>query len=333
MTMRTVFKGATLAVMLGGVLSFTQPVVAAQKLRVAGNFPAEHSVSKAMEVFKKEVEAGTNGEIVINLFPNMALGGASENIDQTRSGTIFGTMLSVAYLSRVVPEFEAVSLPFLFTSRDDAYRVVDGKVGDILDKRMAEKGFKGLGFGELGFRHVTNNVRPITQLADFKDLKLRLQPNEVHLNTFRALGANPVAMDISEVYSALQQGVLDGQENPYDSSATRRFNEVQKYLSNSGHFFDFMVFVANKRAFEKLSPANQTIVLKAANTAMQWQRKESATQDAGWRDKLIQGGMQYTEISKEARSAMRKATQPVIDDVKKRIDPVVIDAVMAEVGQ
>src|SRR5690606_23815957 len=134
MTLRAVLKGASLALMLGGALSLIQPAVAKQQLRIAGNFPADHSVSKAMEVFKKEVEAGTNGELVINLFPNMMLGGASENIDQARSGTIFGTMLSVAYLSRVVPEFEAVSLPFLFESRDDAYRVVDGKVGNILDE-------------------------------------------------------------------------------------------------------------------------------------------------------------------------------------------------------
>src|SRR5690606_6634704 len=195
----------------------------------------------------------------------------------------------------------------------------------------ADKGFKGLGYGELGFRHVTNSVRPINTLADFKDLKLRLQPNEVHLNTFRALGANPVAMDISEVYSALQQGVLDGQENPYDSSATRRFDEVQKYLSNSGHFFDFMVFVANKRGFEKLSESQQKVVLDAANEAMLWQRKESETQDAGWRDQLIARGMEYTEISDEARKEMRQATQPIIEDVKKRIDPLVIDAVLAEV--
>src|SRR5690606_17608450 len=105
------------------------------------------------------------------------LGGATENVDQTRSGTIFGTMLGVAYLSRVVPEFEAISLPFVFSSREDAYRVVDGEVGDLLDEKMAAKGFKGLGYGELGFRHVTNNVRPIKTLADFKDLKIRLQPN------------------------------------------------------------------------------------------------------------------------------------------------------------
>ena len=333
MTLRTVMKGAAFALMLGGMLSLTQPAVAKQQLRVAGNFPVDHSVSKAMEVFKKEVEAGTNGELVINLFPNMMLGGASENIDQTRSGTIFGTMLSVAYLSRVVPEFEAISLPLLFESRDQAYKVVDGKVGDILDEQMGERGFKGLGYGELGFRHVTNSVRPITSLADFKDLKIRLQPNEVHLNTFRALGANPVAMDISEVYSALQQGVLDGQENPYDSIATRRFDEVQKHLSNSGHFFDFMVFVANKRAFEKLSDEHKKVVTDAAEKAMLWQRKESETQDASWREMLVKRGMEYTEISTEARAEMRKATTPVVDDVKKRINPAVIDAVMNEVGQ
>lgn len=333
MKFRALMKGVTCALMIGGVLSFSQAVQAKQRLRVAGNFPVEHSVSQAMQVFKKEVESSTKGEIVIDLFPNMMLGGASENIDQTRSGTIFGTMLSVAYLSRVVPEFEAVSLPFLFSSRPEAYNVVDGKVGKILDERMAAKGFKGLGYGELGFRHVTNSVRPITSLADFKDLKIRLQPNEVHLKTFRALGANPVAMDISEVYSALQQGVLDGQENPYDSIATRRFDEVQKHLSNSGHFFDFMVFAANKATFDKLSPEHQKAISDAATKAMLWQRKESETQDMKWRDQLIKRGMQYTEISADARTEMRKATQPVVDEVKKRVDPTVVDAVLAEVSK
>lgn len=331
MTMRTVFKGATLALMLGGVLSFASPVIAKQHLRVAGNFPAEHSASKAMEVFKKEVEAATKGEIVVDLFPNMMLGGASENIDQVRSGTVFGIVTSVAYFSRIVPELEAVSLPFLFSSRGDAFRVVDGKVGDILNSKLSAKGFTSLGYGELGFRNVTNNVRPVTSLADFKDLKLRLQPNEVHLNAFRALGANPVAMDISEVYSALQQGVLDGQENPYNIIATRRFNEVQKYLTDTGHFFDFLVFAANKGAFDKLSEGNRQIVQKAAINAMAWQRGEAAGQDRSWREDLIKRGMQYTELTREARSDLREAVQPVVNEVKQRIDPTVIDAVMAEV--
>ncbi len=330
MTRRSILMGAACAAALGGLLAFSAPAIAKQTLRVAGNFPVDHSASKAMEVFKKEVEAATKGDIKVNLFPNMMLGGASENVDQVRSGTVFGIVTSVAYFSRIVPEFEAVSLPFLFNSREAAFRVVDGKVGGILDGKLQAAGFTTLGYGELGFRHTTNSVHPIAKLEDFKGLKIRLQPNEVHLNAFRALGANPVAMDISEVYSALQQGVLDGQENPYNIIATRRFNEVQKYLSDTSHFFDFLVFVANKDAFSKLDSAQQDAVRKAAQVAMQWQRKEAASQDAKWRDELIKRGMKYTEISAEARQSMREAVKPVVDDVKKRIDPAVIDAVLTE---
>lgn len=333
MTVRTAIKGTLLAFLLAGIVPYTGQAIAAQHLRVTGNFPIEHSVSKAMEVFKTEVETNTKGDIIVDLFPNMMLGGAQENVDQTRSGTTFGTMLGVAYLSRIVPEFEAISLPFIFDSREKAYGVVDGDVGKLLDEKMGAKGFKGLGFGELGFRNTTNSVRPITKLADFKNLKIRLQPNEVHLDTFRALGANPVAMDISEVYSALQQGVLDGQENPYDSIATRRFNEVQKYLSGTQHLFDFLVFIGNKRAFDKLSPENQKIVSAAATKAMQWQREQSASQDTKWRDELIKRGMQYSDITPEARKEMLQATKPVIDKVGQRVDPKVMQAVLTGVGQ
>jgi tripartite ATP-independent transporter DctP family solute receptor len=333
MNMRITLKSTLLACVVGGAISLSQVAMAAQNLRIASNFPAEHSVSKAMEIFKTEVEKNTTDSLKISLFPNMMLGGATENIDQTRSGTIFGTLLSVAYMSRIVPEFEAVSLPFVFNTHESAWKVADGKVGQILNDKMAAKGFKGLGFGELGFRNVTNNVRPIATLADFKDLKIRLQPNEVHINAFRALGANPVAMDISEVYSALQQGVLDGQENPYDSIATRRFNEVQKYISDSRHLFDFMVFVVNKQAFDKLSPEDQKVVSAAAKKAIQWQRNASATEADKWRDTLIKRGMQYTEVSDEARAKMREATASVVQTVRKNVGDEIVDAMFAEAGK
>src|SRR5690606_2540146 len=205
-------------------------------------------------------------------FPNMQLGGAAENVDQVRSGTVFAIVTSIAYFSRIVPEYEAVSLPFLFSSREAAFRVMDGPVGKAFDETMAQKGFVSLGYGELGFRHVTNDVRPIASVADFKGLKIRLQPNEVHLDTFRALGANPVAMDVKEVYSAMQQGVLDGHENPYNIIFTRRFHEVQKHLSNTGHFFDFINAAANKRQFERLSKEHQEVIRQSMRAAMQWQR-------------------------------------------------------------
>jgi tripartite ATP-independent transporter DctP family solute receptor len=207
---------------------------------------------------------------------------------------------------------------------------MDSQVGKILDERLLDKGFVNLGYMELGFRHATNNVRPIKAAEDFKGLKVRLQPNEVHLAAFRALGANPIAMDIKELYSALQQGVIDGQENPYNITATRRFNEVQKYLSNSGHFFDYINVVANKRLFERLKPEQQQAVRAAMHKAVEWQRAEAAKLDLQWRDELIKRGMQYDEIAAAEKAKMRDATAGIADELKKRVDAKFVDMVLAE---
>jgi tripartite ATP-independent transporter DctP family solute receptor len=330
MNSRITLRLAALAAVFGATLALASHAQAQQRLRVAGNFPLDHTATKAMEVFKEEVERRTNGELQIDLFPNMMLGGAAENVDQVRSGTVFAIVTSIAYFTRIVPEYEAVSLPFLFSSREAAFRVMDGPVGKLFDEKMAAKGFVSLGYGELGFRHLTNNARPITSVADFKGLKIRLQPNEVHLATFRALGANPVAMDVKEVYSALQQGVLDGQENPYNIIATRRFNEVQKHLTNTGHFYDFINAAANKRQFEKLKKPHQEAVLNGMQEAMKWQRAEAAKLDDGWRQDLIKSGMTFTPLSFQARIEMRNATAVIGEQLKKRIDPKIVDAVMAE---
>ena len=233
---------------------------AQERLRIAGNFAPEHSSSIAMQQFKKDVEAASKGSLVIEVFDNMQLGGAQENVTQTRAGTIHMTWVGMAFLSRTVPDLEAVSLPFMFPSREVAYKVMDGPAVDLIEAKMADKGFTSLGFMELGARQVTNSVRPIRTMADLKGLKIRMQPNETHLATFRALGANPLAMDIKEVYSALEQKVIDGHENPYALILTSRFNEVQKHLSNTGHFFDFISVVGNKKKIESLSAEHQKIV-------------------------------------------------------------------------
>ncbi|MBE0531420.1 MAG: TRAP transporter substrate-binding protein [Rhodospirillales bacterium] len=319
--------GATVAAvaMLGMVTA-----AHAEKVRIAGNFPGDHSSSQAMKIFKEEVEKATKGELTVDLFPDMQLGGAQENIDQVRSGTVFATWISIAFLSRTVPELEAVSLPFVFANRDQAFRVMDGKVGELLDKKLADKGYTSLGYMELGSRNVTNSVRPLKTLEDFKNLKVRLQPNETHIATFRAIGANPVSMDIKEVYSALQQGVLDGQENPYSIIETRRFDEVQKYLSDSGHFFDFIIIAANKRKFEGFKPEVKDAVRAAMAKAISWQRKKAADEDIAARDTLIKRGMQFDAISPEVRAQLTKATSDVVGGLRKKIGSDMIDAVMAE---
>ncbi|ARC88030.1 TRAP transporter substrate-binding protein [Rhodovulum sp. MB263] len=302
-------------------------------LRVAGNFPEEHSATGAMNVFKEEVERLSGGDLVVQNFPAMQLGGAQENVDQVRSGAIFAVFTSIAYFTRSVPELEAVSLPFLFDSREKAFEVMDGPVGQLMDEALLEQGFVNLGYGELGFRHVTNSARPLKTLEDFQGLKIRLQPNEVHLETFRALGANPQSLDISELYSALQQKVLDGEENPYNIIYTRRFFEVQKYLSDTGHFFDFINVVANRNAFEALSPENQQAVRTAMRSAIEWQRAEAARVDLEFRDKLVAEGMQFDEIPSEERARLRAATAAIAESLKERVDPEVIDLVLEQAAQ
>lgn len=305
----------------------------AEKIRIAGNFAVDHSSSLAMERFKKTVEELTGGDLTADVFPAMQLGGAQENVDQVRSGAVLMTWIGMAYLSRTVPELEAVSLPFVFPDRQTAFRVIDGTVGDLLNDKLSAKGFISLGYMELGSRNVTNNVRPIKSVEDFQGLKIRLQPNETHLATFRAIGANPVSMGIKEVYSALQQGVLDGQENPYSIIHTRNFHEVQKYLSDSGHFFDFIIIVANKSRFARLSPEHQAAIRQAMSAAIAWQRDRAAEEDTLAREALAAAGMQFDPLSPAVRAALQERTAGVVDELRARIGAELVDAVIAEAGK
>jgi len=309
------------------------PAAAQQKLQIAGNFATEHPSSVAVEqVFRKEVARLTNNQLQVDVFPAMQLGGAKENVDAVRSGTLALTWVGAAFLSRIVPELEAVSLPFVFANRESAFRVIDGPVGHAIDQKLQAKGFISLGWMELGMRHVTNSKGPIRSMADLKGLKIRLQPNETHLATFRALGANPVAMDVKELYSALEQHVVDGQENPYSVIAASRFSEVQKHLSNTAHFFDLIAVVASKKAFEQLKPEYQKAVREAMATTVTFQRKLAAEEEAK-QLATLKAKMTYTEITPAAREEMRKATLPVIENVKKRAGAALVDQVLAETAK
>jgi TRAP-type transport system periplasmic protein len=300
-------------------------------LRIVGNFAKEHPSSLAMQLFQSEVGRLTGNQLRVEIFDNMQLGGARENVDGTRAGTVFATWVGMAFLSRTVPELEAVSLPFLFPGREAAFKVIDGPVGRFLDGKLAEKGFSSLGIMELGSRQVTNARRPITRLEDFRGLKIRLQPNETHLATFRALGANAVAMDVRELYSAMQQGVIDGQENPFINILASRYFEVQKYLTKSDHFFDFISIVANKRQFDALRPEFKTAVQDAMKAAVAQQRSVAAKADSDALEELKRRGMEYHELSPAVVAQLRTATAGVVDELRKRLGNDVIDSVQTEV--
>ncbi len=319
--------------LMAAALSFVliTPTVAQEKLRIVGNFAKEHPSSQAMLLFKSEVEKLTGNKVSVDIFDNMQLGGAKENVDGTRAGTVFATWVGMAFLSRTVPELEAVSLPFIFPSREAAFKVIDGPVGQLLDQKLGEKGFGLLGFMELGSRQVTNSKRPIKTIDDFKGLKIRLQPNETHLASFRALGANAVAMDVKELYSAMQQGVVDGQENPFINIQTSRYFEVQKYLTKTDHFFDFIAVVANKKQIDAMAPDIRDAVRKAMQAAVTQQRSVAAKADLEALEDLKKKGMEYNEVSPAVVQQMRAATSGVIEDLKKRIGKELIEKVLEEV--
>jgi tripartite ATP-independent transporter DctP family solute receptor len=322
----------TLIVIAAG-LALAGPSLAQDKIRFAGNFELQHPSSIAMEkVFKPELARLTNNQLQVDLFPAMQLGGAKENVDGVRAGTLLMTWVGAAYLSRIIPELEAVSLPFVFPNREVAFKVMDGEAGKQIDKKLADKNFLSLGWMDLGMRQFTNSKRPIKSMEDLKGLKVRLQPNETHLATFRALGANAVAMDVKELYSALEQRVMDAQENPYTIIRAARYMEVQKYLSNTGHFFDFIAIIANKKQFEALKPEYQKAIREAMATAVSHQRKLAIEADREAFDELKKK-MQYDELSPEVREQMRKATAPVIEQVKKRAGTELVERVVAEAGK
>ena len=300
------------------------------KWRLAGNFATEHSSSVAMNQFRDELAKASGGQLTVDVFPAMQLGGAAENVQNVRAGTLQMIWVGMAFLSRTVPELEALSLPFQFESREQAFRVVDGPVGKLLDAKFAEKGLTDLGFMELGARHVTNSRRPIKSVEDLRGLKIRMQPNETHLATFRALGANPVAMDIKELYSAMQQGVVDGQENPFAVIRASRFFEVQKFISNTSHFFDFINVVANRRAFEALPPAQQKALRDSMAKAVAWQRSRATAEETEAIAEIKAKGMTYDEVSPRFREQLRKGSAGVVEDVKKRLGADFVNRVIAE---
>ena len=176
-------------------------------------------------------------------------------------------------------------------------------------------------------------MRPIKTIADLKGLKIRLQPNETHLATFRALGANALAMDIREVYSAMQQKVIDGHENPYNLILASRFFEVQKYVSNTGHFFDFIAVAANKKGFDALKPEYQDALRTSMRKAVAMQRAAAAKADVEALAELQQKGMQYDVLPPSEIAKMRELTAGVVDEIRKRVGAELVDKVLAEVAK
>jgi TRAP-type transport system periplasmic protein len=323
------FAGAVLAAAGLAIV----PLAEAQgtTLHIESIIPAKHPISLSMEIFKAEAARLSGGSLEVE-----GSGGSSsslkEMIDAVHVGKIFATWTGVGNLSRLVPEIAALSLPFVFDNYDEARRAIAGPVGRLIASKLEAKGFIVLSWMQLGEFQVTNSKRPIKTLDDFKGLSIRVLPDATHLATFQALGARAVSMDLKDVDAALRQGDVDGEEQDYSTTYENKYYESQKYITDTHHFFDFNVLVANKRAFASLDPMQQKAIREAATIAALQQRKISDEQQATALARLQENGMQFDPLSPETRIELRQATARVADDVKKWVGANIVNEILAGHG-
>jgi TRAP-type transport system periplasmic protein len=291
--------------------------------------PTDHPASVAMEILKAEVARRSNGAIHVELVPGMKFGGVAEVVQRVNSGSVFAAWLPPAYMSRTVPEVGIVTLPFVFNRFDDVLRAVDGPAGKVIEASLADKGFTTLAWMDDGARHVMNAKRPLKTLDDFRNLK----PVEILHATFRAVGAKPVALNVTDIYTALKQGDLDGIEMPYPVSNNYGWWENQKYISDSNHTQDPVVLIANQKVFTSLPPEQQAVLREAAKLAATQELKMMADAEAVALADLRAKGLQFDPLPRETRMALRKVAAGVIDRMKGPLGARLVDMVMAETGR
>lgn len=293
----------------------------------------DHPQYKGLLKFKEIVEEKTDGDITVDTYHSGQLGDDRSMMEALQLGTQEVVIPSTAPVANFVKEFSVFDIPFLFPSEEVADKVLAGDTAQGLLKKLEDQNLVGLAYWENGFRDLTNSKHAVASIDDFQGLKIRTMENDLHLNAFKKLGANPTPMAFPELFTALQQGTVDGQENPYATIYLQKFYEVQKHVSNTHHIYSPFVFMMSKEFFDGLTEEQQTIVREAAVEAGEYERKLNREANAKYLDKLQEEGMTYTEITPEARQEMVEAVQPVIDEYKSKIGEETVDAIYKEIEE
>ena len=279
----------------------------------------------AIDTFAKEVAARTGGRYKVETFYNGALGGERESIEAVQLGTQELAFSSTGPVPNFVPETKILDVPFLFRDKAHARAVLDGPIGQDLLGKFDAKGFKALAWGENGFRHMTNSKRDVKAPEDLKGLKMRTMENPVHIAAYKGLGIITTPMAFPEVFTALQQGTVDGQENPLPVIMSAKFSQVQKHLSLTGHVYSPCIFVMNKGSFDKLSAADKTAFLEAAKVAVKANRDRVDQDDANGVKELRAQGMTVIENVDKAKFVAMLA--PVNADFEKQFGKANLDKI------
>jgi TRAP-type transport system periplasmic protein len=300
---------ATLTMPFSGASVIAQTSRGAKKIRYAHSTPVTHGWHLWGEQFKSAIEAKTGGRIQLAIFPNAQMGTERDIAQQVKLGSIEMASVGVA-LMNWVPDVSVTDAPFLFKTRDQCYAALDGDLGSELKKRAAAKGFRIVGWNDLGSRAMTNNKHPINSVKDMSDLKMRVPDSKSYNAMMQATGASVIAIDLSELYLALSQGVADGQDTPVAVVKANKLYEVQKFISKTDHILTNAYSIINPEFFDGLSKEDQEAVLDAGHAATKWLRTYTLKEETDAYQLLGDKGMQVNLTPDVA--SFRDACAPVI---------------------
>ncbi len=281
-------------------------------IKFANQNTAGHPIVQGMEKFKELVEAKSGGKIKVTLFPGGTLGSDQANVSALQGGTLEMVAMNSGILAAQVKDFEVFDFPFMFANSKEADAVVDGSFGRNMHDKLQAKGIVGLGYYELGFRHITNSKRAITKVADIEGLKLRVIPNAINVDWVKALGANPTPLPFPELYPALEQKAVDGQENPVATINSAKLYEVQKFMTLTSHQYNPQSVLMSKKFWDSLSAPEKKIIEEAAAESVKFQRAQNRNLTASITDNLKKNGMQINELPASEMAILREKMKPVI---------------------
>ena len=306
---------------------------AAFKLKISVESTPGSATQYILAAFRDALKAEFGDQIEVDYYDSGILGDEIVHMQQVRTGQLDVVPIGSDAV-QLDTKWAVFDMPFLFSSREVASKLLDGEIGKKLDASFQKKaGLKVLGFGEIGFRQITNNVRPVVVPADLKGLKLRTPGSKTRILSFKSFGATPISMNIGELYLAMQQGVIDGQENPLGNIRAHSWYEVQKYISLSNHVYTPVTLSMNLTRWNSLSPERQKGVLKATKVAVQASRKYGAANDAklvAEIKKLAKGKTQFNEINV---GAFQKAAKPIWKEIAKIAGEDFTNEVLTALGQ
>jgi tripartite ATP-independent transporter DctP family solute receptor len=296
-------------------------------LKMGYAVPKDSHYGVGATVLCDEIAKGTNNRYTCQHFPSSALGGEREMIEAVQLGTQDMVTTSTGPLGNFVPEVKIFDIPFLFRNYDHARKTLDGPIGQDVLKAMQGKGLIGLAWAENGFRHMTNSKRAINSAADANGLKMRTMENKIHMEGYKTFGILPTPMAFPELFTALQQGTVDGQENPIPVILAAKFSQVQKHLSLTGHVYSPAVFILSPNVWNKLSDADKKVFTEAAKKGAAAMRKRVNDDEARGIDLLKKDGMQVVE--KVDGESFRKAVAPAYANFAKEFGADKIAAIQA----